>query len=276
MHMKSAPHLLSEDRADFERILDEALRNAHDRPELAAVGQRLNAEQLRTMALNATALITSSASAEYEHFAALREEFRTPATTAPVGGSLLAPAIGEAAETGAGLAAVVTVLVPLLAGISAAIFLLVGYVLKALDPPPAFADTMLTAGWFFGAVTAAGILAAAIALLMTALRNSSTQLSAGERGSGPELPEEVAEAREVWREAVLERGILPYLRAALAAPAVEPAPAPPRPASHLPKMGYSRPDFSSPDEGGSAAARPTYSSPDFSSPDFGGPEHRPE
>ena len=28
MHMNSAPHLLNEDRAEFERILDEALRNA--------------------------------------------------------------------------------------------------------------------------------------------------------------------------------------------------------------------------------------------------------
>ncbi|MER5693376.1 hypothetical protein ACFY1B_31015, partial [Streptomyces mirabilis] len=41
-------YLLSEDRQEFERILDEALRSAPHRPELAAVGRRLNAEQLRT------------------------------------------------------------------------------------------------------------------------------------------------------------------------------------------------------------------------------------
>jgi hypothetical protein len=59
MHMNSVPqHLLSEDRQEYERVLDEALRSAPHRPELAAVGQRLNPEQLRTMALNATALIT--------------------------------------------------------------------------------------------------------------------------------------------------------------------------------------------------------------------------
>lgn len=61
MHMNSAPHLLSEDRADFERILDDVLRNAHDRPDLTSVGERLNTEQLRTMALNATAPITTAA-----------------------------------------------------------------------------------------------------------------------------------------------------------------------------------------------------------------------
>ena len=46
-------HLLSEDRYEYERILDEALLSVPHRPELAAVGQRLNTEQLRLMALNA-------------------------------------------------------------------------------------------------------------------------------------------------------------------------------------------------------------------------------
>lgn len=85
MHMNSAPHLLTEDRAEYERILDDALRNAHDRPDLAAVGQRLNAEQLRTMALNATALITTAAAAEYEHYTKIREEMRSPRPPLPCG-----------------------------------------------------------------------------------------------------------------------------------------------------------------------------------------------
>lgn len=83
MHMNSAPHLLTEDRAEYERILDDALRNAHDRPDLAAVGQRLNSEQLRTMALNATALITTAAAAEYEHYTKVREETRSPRPPRP-------------------------------------------------------------------------------------------------------------------------------------------------------------------------------------------------
>ncbi|MFJ5684467.1 hypothetical protein [Streptomyces sp. NPDC093099] len=285
MHMNSAPHLLSEDRADFERILDEALRQTHDHAELAglsAAGQRLNSEQLRTMALSATALITSSAAAEYEHFAKIREEFRSPASSSSsssVRDIASTPSGSGTPEAGAGLAAVIAVLAPVLGGTAAVIFLLVGYLLKALSPPPAFARSMVAVGWFFAAVTVVGLLVAATGLLVTALRNTATQLPA-EEGWGDELPDEVAHAREAWRQALLERGILPFLRAALAdpgtTPAAPPAPRAAQPVKHLPKIGYSRPDFSSPDEGSASGRRPTYSSPDFSSPDFGGPEHRPE
>ncbi|MFF5567792.1 hypothetical protein ACFY7Z_19900 [Streptomyces sp. NPDC012623] len=277
MHMNSAPHLLSEDRADFERILGDALRTAHERPDLAEIGRRLNAEQLRTMALKATALITASAAAEYEHYAKVREDARSPALTASsIQDSVLDAGDDDAPGSGAGLAAVITVLVPILGGTAALIFLLVGYLLKALDPAPAFATSMLAVGWFFAAVTVLGVLAAAVALLVTALRNSATQLPAEESPSG-EPPDEVARAREAWRHALLERGILPFLRTALADPSADPAaPGPPRRIKHLPKIGYSRPDFSSPDEGAADGRRPTFSSPDFTSPDFGGPDHRPE
>ncbi|MFJ6631124.1 hypothetical protein ACIQMR_06875 [Streptomyces sp. NPDC091376] len=274
MHMNSAPHLLTEDRADYERILDDALRNAHDRPGVDGIGERLNAEQLRTMALNATALITGAAAAEYEHFVKVREETRTSAASS-VSRSVLGPAMGEASEAGAGFGAVLTVLAPVLAGTAALIFLLFGYILKLVSPEPAFADTLLTAGWFFGALTAAGILAAAIGLLITALRNGATQVPAEDAGG--ELPDEVARAREAWRHALLERGILPFLRAALADPSVDPAsPTPPRRVNRIPKIGYSGPEFSSPNEGSSTGSRPTFTSPDFTSPDFGPPEHQPE
>jgi hypothetical protein len=275
MHMNSAPHLMTEDRAEYERILDDALRNAHDRPDLAAVGQRLNTAQLRTMALNATALITSAASAEYENYVKVREELRTPTADASVRDSVLAPAVGQAGgDDGAGFAAVIAVLAPVLAGTAAAIFLLVGYILKLLNPTPSFADTLLTAGWFFVAVTAAGILIAAVGLLLTALRNEATQVPAEEAGGEPD---EVARAKEAWRHAVLERGLLPFLRAALADPSADPSSTtPPRHVSRIPKIGYSGPDYSSPSDGSTAGQRPTFTSPDFTSPDFGGPEHHPE
>ncbi|GAB2733831.1 hypothetical protein [Streptomyces bullii] len=289
MHMNSVPqHLLSEDRPEFERILDEALRSAPHRPELAAVGQRLNPEQLRTMALNATALITAAAATEYQHYVKVREELRRPAPSTPSsvresgssepGASTvgLATTMGEVAETaGAGAVAVVAVLAPVLAGTAAAIFLLVGYILKMLDPEPAFAQTMLTTGWVFGAVTAAAILTAAVGLLITALRNKPTA------DSGPygELGGEVVRAREAWRDALLERGILPFLREALAAPgttaALHPT-APPAPTNRIPHLGYDRPGFTSPGDGSTGGPRPSFSSPDYTSPDFGGPEHQPE
>ncbi|MFJ3306097.1 hypothetical protein ACIPSA_23795 [Streptomyces sp. NPDC086549] len=288
MHMNSVPqHLHSEDRQEYERILDEALRSAPTRPELAAVGQRLNTEQLRTMALNATTLITAAAATEYQHYVKVREELRhqassTPSSTSesgseePGAGAMgLATTLGEAAETaGAGAVAVVAVLAPVLAGTAAAIFLLVGYILKMLDPQPSFAQTMLTAGWVFGAMTAAAILVAAVGLLLTALRNSPA-LDAGTYG---EAHGEVSRAREAWREALLERGILPFLKEALADPgttALHPT-APPAPTSRMPRLGYDRPGFSSPDDGSTPGPRPSFTSPDYTSPDFGGPEHQPE
>ncbi|MDF6043551.1 hypothetical protein LRD69_15725 [Streptomyces sp. JH14] len=271
MQMNSAPHLLAEDRPEYERILGDALRHAHERPDLAGVGERLNAEQLRTMALNATALITAAAATEYEHYVKVREELRGPAAGSAQGSGLGSDA-DDLNRPGAGIGAVVTVLAPMLAGTAALIFLLVGYILKMLSQPPSFADTMVAAGWFFAAVMAAAILAAAIGLLITALRNGSTSLPAEDPED--ELPEDVARAREAWRHALLERGILPFLRDALADPTAGPASRTPhRSANRIPKIGYSRPDFSSPEEGPAAGPRPSFTSPDFTSPDFGGPEH---
>lgn len=304
MHMNSAPHLLNEDRKDYERILDEALRTAPHRPDLAAVGERLSTEQLRTMALNATALITAAAATEYEHYVKVRQELRDPARSStavrepgsePASGSVgLATTMGEVTETaGAGLMAVLAVLAPVLAGTAAVIFLLVGYVLKMITPEPALADALLTAGWIFGALTAAGILVAAGGLLLTALRNGSTAVPAGPPW---ESNEELSRAREVWHEALLERGVLPFLREALAEPrgTVDHGPGPS--GTRMPQLGYDRPGFSSGDTGAGGSAggsadgprdgigdgaadsgsRPRYSSPDFSSPDFGGPEHQPD
>jgi len=291
MQMNSVPqHLLSEDRQEYERILDEALRSAPHRPELAAVGRRLNSEQLRTMALNATAFITAAAATEYQHYVKVREELRHPAPSTPLvrdgntdsvepaaaGSAGLAATLGEATETaGAGAVAVIAVLAPVLAGTAAAIFLLVGYILKMLTPEPAFAQTLLTTGWVFGAITAAAILVAAVGLLLTALRNGASSLQANALG---ESNEEVTRAREAWHTALLERGIVPFLRDALNDPASAALtrPVPPAPTSRMPHLGYNRPGFSSPDGGPAAGPRPSFSSPDFSSPDFGGPEHQPE
>ncbi|MFI8824178.1 hypothetical protein [Streptomyces sp. NPDC053431] len=266
MHMNVAPHLLTEDRAEFERVLDDALRTAHDRPDLAEVGTRLTTTQLRAMALNATALITTAAAVEYDHFVKVREQVRS-AGSAMASGATEVP-VEAGAVAGAGAVAVVTVLAPILAGTAAVIFLLVGAVLKMLDPAPAFADTLLTAGLFFGAVGAAGLLCAAAGLLVTALRNSATEVHA----PGPD--DELARARAAWCQALLERGILPFLRDALAVPPQRERSTPP-PAGRIPKVGYSGPDFTSPNAG-DPAPRPTYMSPDFTSPDFGPPERRSE
>lgn len=75
----------------------------------------------------------------------------------------------ERAQAFGSPAAAVAVLAPALSGAFAAIFLLVGYILKLLDPEPAFAQTMLTAGWVFGALSSAALLLAGVALLRYSL-----------------------------------------------------------------------------------------------------------
>ncbi|MFI5616004.1 hypothetical protein [Streptomyces sp. NPDC051567] len=267
--MTSAPHLLTEDRPEFDRILDEVLRTADERPELATLGERLNAEQLRTMAMEASALLTAAAAAEYDHYVKIREEQRDETLTSP---GPPGEEDGGRGRRGKGAGAAVVVLAPVLAGTAMLIFLLVGYALKMVEPEPAFATTILTTGWFFGALTAAALLLAVAGLLVTAVRNSSTEVVAQEAQT---VPDEVARAREAWRNALLERGIVPFLRDALADPGAGLGyPVPLHPGDRAAGPGHSSPGSTGP--GTSQDPRTGFGSPDFTSPDFGGPGREPE
>ncbi|WP_411977116.1 hypothetical protein [Streptomyces solicathayae] len=369
--MNSHPPLLPEDRPEYERILDDVLRGAHERPDLTAVGERLTTEQLRTMALGSAILIASAAATEYRLYVQVRQEHRglaspsAPSRSVSASGSagftgsgtraadrqtsaglgqrfgaavlgagqpggrrihdgvhprrwagvsfgrrLLAALLGlrvlpevprpagirtprtsgqrvvdrarpgrrerpAPEETGAGAFAFAAVLVPVLAAAAAAIFLVVGHVLTTLNPTASFASTLVATGSWFAVVTAAVVPVAAVGLLITALRDSSTSPAAEEEVE--DLQEDVSRARDAWRHALVERGILPFLRDALADPGAGPARhATYRSPNHIPTIGYSRPDFSGPDRDSAAGPRPPYSSPDFTSPDFGGSEPRSE
>jgi len=389
MHMNSAPHLLPEDRPEFERALDEALHakrhtlapapyaaaardaaapeeGARARPDPDAgqgggAGEQpgtLSSEQLRAMALSAVTAIAACAAAEYERFVELRTELRDPANApSSAGPSGYGPAGADAGRDdagrahgadegsgdgadggtepggeaeggagtgvpgrgaagpggpGAGLVAMASVLVPVLAGTAAVIFLAVGYLLHLLlTPEPTVAAPMRGAGWVFALLAVLGTAAAMVGLWRTALRNGSPRKGAARGGfaarravrdggdgavradAAQDLAARVDAARAAWREALLERGIEPFLREALAEPrgmrrtsstqasAPEPAPSANEPERH-PRLGYSGPDL--PHFSGSAptgaseepSVRPRFSSPDFSSPDYGGPEHQPE
>ncbi len=326
MHMNSAPHLLREDRPEFERILDETLRTAHRYSGLSAVGRRLGRAQLRSMAVSAAVPIAACADLEYQHFVALRAELRHPSnapSSAGPGALGLAGPRGEglADRVGAGLVAVVSVLAPLLAAAAALILLLVGYALHLLSPEPALAEPMRNAGWTFAVLAAATALVGMGGVLFTALRNGPSAVAAPGRaagrgregsggsgtgstsggadggtdgrpsGDGADLAERVAAARAAWRTALLERGVLPFLREALADPAgAEKSPealARDLPETQrTPRLGYSHPHFSSPAASGGPGpgpetTRPRYSSPEYASPDYdapayGGPETQPE
>ncbi|WP_327289967.1 hypothetical protein [Streptomyces sp. NBC_01198] len=291
MHMTTAPHLLNEDRPDFEHVLDEALRIVLDEDGAAGPagptgtagsGLPLNSEQLRTLALAAAEQISVQAADEYDVYRTIRAETREAVREAAQSRDsrafgYAAMGVADGAGSGAGLAAVIAVLTPLLAGAAAVIFLLIGYSMAAVHPQPAIASPLRTAGWFFAAVTAASIVLGGIGLLLTALRTGSTAI----HDSADRMPPEVVRAREAWHQALLDRGLLPFLDDALndtTAP-VAPVRAPSVP--RMPRLGYSRPDFSSPQDPQPRAAGPRFSSPDFSSPDFGspdfgGPDHAPE
>lgn len=296
--MNSATHLMNEDRPEFERVLDEALRAEDTGDALAGAGAQLNTEQLRTLALNATAAIAACAATEYQHYVKIREQIRSSSSplrgrsggraggnlTGGPGGAGLAGTMGEVTEsTGAGLVAVVTVLTPILAGTASLIFLLVGYSLELLTPEPSIAPPLRTAGWFFALLAAAGLLLGMVALLLTALRNPAADAA----NARVESSAEVAGAREAWRRALLERGLRPFLHQVLADAAANPEGfVPPsrngageEPPSRHPRLGYSRPGFSSPnpDDPGSPRrgpefSRPEYSKPEYSSPDFSSPD----
>ncbi|MFF3943248.1 hypothetical protein ACFYYN_00305 [Streptomyces sp. NPDC001902] len=286
MHMNSAPHLLTEDRPEFERALDTALHSEGTRAALADPRSRINAEQLRTMALNAAGPISACAAPEYEQFVKVREalaEQRREAGTAAVPGIGYAAAAAPVAAdgSGAGLFAVVAVLTPILAGTAAVIFLVLGYALRFGHPEPAIAQPLRQAGWLFAAVAACGVIIGMVGLLLTALRNGSTAL----HDPPDDESRDVALARELWRRALVERGLQPFLDDALAKAAgaapTAPTVSPGGGTARMPRLGYSRPDFSSPGpesspEPGDRFTSPDFTSPDFSSPDFGGPDHTPD
>lgn len=261
MHMTSAPHLLNEDRADFEHVLGDALKIVLDdqdagRPTGPPGGSPLNAEQLRTMALASADVIGMAAAEEYDAYRTVRARTRESARESARAREsrsfgYAAMGVADGAGSGAGLFAVMAVLTPLLAGAAALIFLLIGYAMSALSPEPGIAAPLRTVGWFFAAVTGGSILLGGVGLILTALRDGS-----GAIHDAPEsLPPEVADARDIWQDALLTRGLLPFLTDALAH-ATPPPPTPsrttaaPSPTPHLPRLGYSRPDFTSPDLGG--------------------------
>jgi hypothetical protein len=275
MYMDNAPHLLIEDRPEFERILDEALRTAASTPR--ASGSTLNSEQLRAMALSAAAAISACAAAEYDHYLKARRRQRTTLTTAyPTAGD----GAGDTAS-GAGLLAIVAVLTPILASTAALIFLLAGYLLTAMTPEPAIASPLRTAGWLFAAIATAGILLGAVGLVVTALRDGSSAISA----SNGDLNDDVTAAKEAWLTALRDHGVLPFLAEAQASSADHTAgrtagrtPIHIKPDNPgIPRLGYSHPGFSSPGskDPTDGKRRPRFNSPDFSSPDFGGPDTEP-
>lgn len=299
--MDNAPHLQNEDKPEFGKVLDEALRA------LAVVDglrrtSRLNAEQLRTRTLRDAAAIAETAAPEYAYYIQLRAEVREAAAarSTPAPDPAEPPAGGDPFE-GVGLIPVMAVLAPVLAGIASVVFLLLGYVLRGADGTLAIGRQLVTAGWVTLAVGAVAMVVGIVGILLTAARDGASPPD----GESPERYAELATARDAWRHALRDRGVLPYLTERIAeARALDEAEGPllgagaplgrgatgllPELDEQHATLGFTSPSFTSPgvegitDDHGhlepeeeSHFTSPGYSSPGYTSPDFTGPDEVP-
>ncbi|WP_156179022.1 hypothetical protein [Saccharothrix sp. ST-888] len=199
--MTTTPHLLAEDRPDFERILDEALRDGSILAALAEPGPHLTTAQLRTKALLAADTVAATAAADYRHYTELRTALllRSAPPASPAGpGAHPAAASGGprpagrgarsgpgASDQGVGLLPALTVLAPILAWSAAAVLLLLGYTLRATSPELALGRAVVTAGWAALAVGVATLVVGAVGLLLTALRDGAAPPPEARAKPGP-------------------------------------------------------------------------------------------
>ncbi|MCB5909271.1 hypothetical protein [Streptomyces pinistramenti] len=258
--------LRAEDGPDFEQLLDRALRTPEITDALRRSGEGIDAGQLRAQALGSQAAIAAAAAAEYRTYLRLRTSGarpgplpRRPGRTARATGGLL-PALG--------------VLVPGLAATAAAIFLLIGYGLRAVGMPSRLADELVFAGLTAACIAAAATLAGLFWMLVVAARNRAVP----DGGADQDPHAALVRAREAWHGALLERGVLPFLLGRLDAglPAGSPGPNAGR---ALPVTGVDDAEAAGRAgagrqrrRGGPGYSAPDFASPDFSSPDFTGPE----
>ncbi|MGW6906726.1 hypothetical protein [Streptomyces sp. NPDC054940] len=184
----AGPHRLRpEDRADFEAVLHLALSTADIRAALLADPTGHAARYLRAHALDAADEITAEAGDAYDTYLAVR-------SSAPHG--------PEHPPSKATLLSALSVLTPLVAATSAAILLLLGYVLQLAEISGSLPASLVTAGWVLALIAAVSTLLALTALLRTALQQRHGVPSA----------DRLEQARITWQQALLDRGMLPHLR----------------------------------------------------------------
>ncbi|MEU5035370.1 hypothetical protein AB0G48_14635 [Streptomyces rubiginosohelvolus] len=233
-----------EDRSDYASALDEVIASPEIRRLLERSG--VPGDRLRVRGLAAVARTAAAADTEYRRYAALRlhsQGGRRDTRTAPLSGP------GDQERPGAGVLAVLGVLTPVLAGVAAATFLLLGYGLRLADTLPALADTLVGVGWFSLVVAALAALVSVVALYRTAARQSEADAAAVPDPSAAASPA-LARAREAWLVALRDRGIRPFLLQELAE-AASPAPG-------------------AVEGSGSRFSSPAFAGPDYSGPGFEG------
>ncbi|MFI1226636.1 MULTISPECIES: hypothetical protein [unclassified Streptomyces] len=190
-----------EDRSDYASALDEVIASPEFRGPLERSG--VPGGRLRVLGLSAVARTTAAAETEYRRYAALRRQAsggRRDAGTSPLSGP------GDQERPGAGVLAVLGVLLPVLAGVAAVTFLLLGYGLRLAGTLPDLAGTLVGVGWSSLAVAAVTGLVTVVALYRTA-----AQQPAAVTAAVPDRSPALEEAREAWLAALRDRGIRPFL-----------------------------------------------------------------
>ncbi|MGW0613690.1 hypothetical protein [Streptomyces sp. NPDC002788] len=188
--MADPSRLRPEDRADFEAVLHQAMGSADIRDIVGTGPTGRAAAHLRADALAHADAITAAAGEPYRDYLAVRRAARHEPRS-PYGTGSLLPALA--------------VLTPLVAAVSAAALLVLGGMLHVAGAPGPLPSSLVAAGWTLAAVAAATGLVGLAALLRTALSRHV-----------PPAPDQVEHARLIWRQALLDRGMLPHLRRHLA------------------------------------------------------------
>ncbi|MGW2859530.1 serine/threonine-protein kinase [Streptomyces sp. SDr-06] len=198
--MHRSDGLREQDAREFARLLQQALDSREIRGLLRSSRHAVDAGRLRAGALRERAGIAAVANPEYQAFlrAAALPEVRADAQAQPPD-DLQEPGRG-------GLLAVLAVLTPTLSAMAAVLLLLIGYALRLVGLHVHLARGLHNAGWMLAGLAAVSALPGLAAVLVTAARNRPSPQTAPPPGP------EAAHAYELWRQALLERGILPHLR----------------------------------------------------------------
>ncbi|MFE6776626.1 hypothetical protein [Streptomyces sp. NPDC057702] len=248
--MTSTPDLRDEDQANFDRVLRQALATAEIRASLRqGVHTTVITDWLRERVEEGRAEIAAHAAPEYARHLRARDAVAGASTASRSGRG---PLVGPLARARRRLLPALAVLAPLLATMAAVVFLLLGYVLEAADSGPELADALVRAGWAAAVIALLTGAVAAAALLVTALRHRSAPLAGPDRAARSAAADR---AREDWQRALLERGMIPFLRARLRE---REQPGPGQRAERRPprsRIGYASPDYASPDFSGPRADR---------------------
>ena len=190
--MADPTHLRPEDRPDFESILRLAVSSAGIRKSLLADPSGQAAIRARKGALDSADEITVATGTEYALYVALRAAARRGTSRPSTSHGTLLSALA--------------VLTPVIAAVSAAALLLLGYTLQLAGTAGDLPRSLVTVGWVLTLVAAPSTLVALAALLRTALRERRE----------PPTAERVEQARLSWHQALLDRGMVPHLRQYLA------------------------------------------------------------